>query len=58
MARLSCVISNITEQRANAVVNSANSSLLAGSGVSEAIHKAVELQLEAACRETGGCEVR
>ena len=57
MARLSCLIGNITEQRANAVVNSANSSLLAGSGVSGAIHKAAESQVEAACREIGGCEV-
>ena len=57
MARLSCVIGNITEQRANAVVNSANSTLLAGSGVSGAIHKAAGPQLEAACRKIGSCEV-
>ena len=57
MARLSCLIGNITEHRAKAAVNSANSSLLAGSGVSGAIDKAAGSQLEAACREVGGCEV-
>jgi O-acetyl-ADP-ribose deacetylase (regulator of RNase III) len=57
MARLSCVIGNIKEQRANAVVNSANSTLLAGSHVSGAIHKAAGSQLEAARRKISGCEV-
>ena len=57
MGRVSCLIGDITAQKTEAIVNSANSSLLAGSGVSGAIHKAAGSQLEAACREIGGCEV-
>ena len=52
---ISILKGDITLQHVDAIVNSANPSLLAGGGVCGAIHKAAGPELEAACKAIGRC---
>jgi O-acetyl-ADP-ribose deacetylase len=49
------ICADITTMSADAIVNSAHPSLLAGSGLSGLIHRAAGPELELACKEIGGC---
>lgn len=52
---ISILKGDITLQHVDAIVNSANPSLLAGGGVCGAIHKAAGPELEVACKAIGRC---
>lgn len=55
--QISLVLGDITTLEVDCIVNSANKSLLAGSGVCGIIHRKAGRNLELKCKQIGRCEV-